>query len=244
MCSHGINSKPTIHRIVRTSAMRRRVIALTMPCTTWSPQRIERANTRRCCARRASPPSRRDERIGREAGFCLQRRGSRASVRSMTPLKLLVLAAGIAGAIGLFLPLQPGHRGSMWDAVVALQHGKRAVDRAHVRDVRIADGVTTRGVQRDVGLLVRLLQLWLLAMWLPSITLACVGVRALVRRDFGRVAGLVAIAAGALNLVMGWPPVPYAPGAALVAASGLVGVIIGLIVLVHPERSRRLGKLG
>jgi hypothetical protein len=161
----------------------------------------------------------------------------------MTPLKLLVLVAGIAGAIGLFLPLQPGHRGSMWDAVVALQHGKRAIDHAHVRDVRIADGVTTRGVQRDVGLLVRLMQLVLLAMWLPSIALAGVGVRALVRRDFERVAGLVAIGAGAINLVMAWPPVPFARGTALIALSGLVGVIVGTVVLVRPEQPRPLGKL-
>jgi hypothetical protein len=174
----------------------------------------------------------------------LHRRGACASVRAMTPLKLLVLAAGIAGAIGLFLPLQPGHRGSMWGAVVALQHGKRAIDHAHVRDVRIADGVSTRGVQRDVGLLVRLMQLVLLAMWLPSIMLAGVGARALMRRDFERVAGLVAIAAGALNLVMAWPPLPFAPGAALVAASGLIGVIVGIVVLVHPALSPRLGKLG
>jgi uncharacterized membrane protein HdeD (DUF308 family) len=64
-----------------------------------------------------------------------------------------------------------------------------------------------------------------------------------MRRDFEQVAGLVAIAAGALDLVMAWPPVPFAPGAAVVAASGLVGVIVGVIVLVHPALSRRLGKL-
>ena len=39
-------------------------------------------------------------------------------------------------------------------------------------------------------------KLELLAAWLPSITLACVGARALVRRDFDQVAGLVAVVMG------------------------------------------------
>jgi hypothetical protein len=152
--------------------------------------------------------------------------------RTTSLLAVVLIVAGIVGAFALFQPRHTGEH-SFWHAIVMVGHGASHVTHAHIRDVQIAEGVSTQGVQRDVGLLLRLLQLVMFAAWLPSLMLLGLGLRARDDREVDVLGALGAICAGTINIAIAWPLTHIALGTVLLTASGLAAIGVGFVALAH-----------
>ena len=77
------------------------------------------------------------------------------------------------------------------------------VTEAHIRDVPVAEDLSTKDLQRDAGFLVRLVQLVVLAVFVPGILL--VAFAGVIRGEYAVFASLFVTALGAFMVRVAYP---------------------------------------
>lgn len=171
--------------------------------------------------------------------------------------KILVLLGGIAGVTGFFLPfvVLRAVDGSLEASVSAYQIVKGIDDATEVIDVvatpvasAAADDAAVRQLVAEFNDRAERYRSVLIGFYVPAVLLALLGALAGIRHRMGRLAGLFAIALGAINAgiwmlfydVMLEPTaeltVRLGSGTHALLAAGLAGLLAGLGALIVPDR--------
>lgn len=198
--------------------------------------------TRRAPGHRRNPAD--SHGAGEARGLARQlHNGSAAPTKGtvMKASKFIVLVGGILGILAFFLPMVTLHRADYSGSASAFQIIKGL---GAASDAVSADQVQAASMTGDVQSAKEGLDAMkgiVMAIFVPAILLAAIGALGVSKKKFGRVAGFFSLALGLVGLgiavlLRSAAGEDAGVGLSLLLATGLGGVVGGLLALVKPEK--------